>query len=751
MSLKNLIQSKTAVLSLIVLFLLFVPFLIWGNTYLAGGDDTKLYYIFPIEFLKNYAFRIVSDNTLGGAMTGYASVSYFAPVFFVIALFKLIPFVSTQMLLYGLNLALGFLGFYKLIGLWINTKDRNGFYSSTIAGLFYVTSVYLVNTLYTHQLLAMYLVSVIPFTVYFFIKGVREDNFRFIIISTFIFSLFSSTINTLPWSAASFIALLPVLLYEAFSKKKRFLQYSLLFIALSFLLNFYWIFHLIYQYIHPAGLQTMIQYYSSADFIKDNIRIITGVSQSYSPLNIPFNQMDRSFFENLSWITVIQGIFFAVIMFALIFRQKVKEADTHSYFVMLAGLLLAWFFFSPNLGQWARDTFLYLSLHVPFFTMFRNMYDKFALSLSLAYAMSLAISLQILQQRIKHRIFVALCIALLIVIGGNFVTSTQYLKKSIGDSAKSSGTFVNDFTDLAIYLKKLHDPSHVVWIPMNGPTYANIEDKYLSNHYYSGLSPLRVLSDMSDYTGRFSFITQSDLFSGDKIFALLEKKKYDAVGKILQQRNAKYIIVDHQQLPANMHAFMYGGEHEKLLAAQNSEFRKTLLGAKIKDFGKRYSLYAINPRYDNDKVYLTDSYQTFPKNFDNLQYKRIASSQYDITINNLKDEKKLVFLDPFSKDWVLSLKSNTSARSYAQGENALVYNYANGWVVSPDKIINDYGPGFYTQNSDGSINVHLQLYFQPQKYNLPIYIISLGTFIILCAIVIVGLKKQQKTVKKNEK
>src|SRR5258708_6568423 len=110
---------RVILLFFIAFLLLLIPFVLWGNTYLVGGDDTKLYYIFPLEFLSHYTFNIVSDNTLGGAMTGYASVAYFAPLFFIFYLFKLVPFVSTQMLLYGLNLAVGFLAFYKVIGLWV--------------------------------------------------------------------------------------------------------------------------------------------------------------------------------------------------------------------------------------------------------------------------------------------------------------------------------------------------------------------------------------------------------------------------------------------------------------------------------------------------------------------------------------------------------------------------------------------------------------------------------------------------------
>src|SRR5258708_14415452 len=127
------------ILFAICIILFVVPFIIWGNTYLVGGDDTRLYYVFPLQFLKNYSFNIISDNTLAGAMTGYASVAYFAPVFFTIWLFKFIPFLITQIILYVLNLALGFLFCYKLINLWTPHENNKKFAGDIIASLFYVT------------------------------------------------------------------------------------------------------------------------------------------------------------------------------------------------------------------------------------------------------------------------------------------------------------------------------------------------------------------------------------------------------------------------------------------------------------------------------------------------------------------------------------------------------------------------------------------------------------------------------------
>ena len=42
--------------------------------------------------------------------------------------------------------------------------------------------------------------------------------------------------------------------------------------------------------------------------------------------------------------------------------------------------------------------------------------------------------------------------------------------------------------------------------------------------------------------------------------------------------------------------------------------------------------------------------------------------------------------------------------------------YANGWVVDPAYVKAHYGPEYYKQNPDGSLDLNLVIYFQPQSY-----------------------------------
>ena len=177
-----------------------------------------------------------------------------------------------------------------------------------------------------------------------------------------------------------------------------------------------------------------------------------------------------------------------------------------------------------------------------------------------------------------------------------------------------------------------------------------------------------------------------------------------------------------------MTSYLYGGESRVLLAWQTDEFINGLLGKKLQDFGTRYTLYEINPRYNNDRIYLTDDYDVFPSILPNVDYEKISDSLYKIRLTNLAQAQKLVFLDTYYRDWTLYLEGS-QLKAYRKGENVPVQGFANGWEIDPNDIKRDFSEAYYSTNSDGSINLSATLYFEPEKFNKPIRNISIASFI----------------------
>lgn len=721
-----------AILTIVILVLLVTPLITQGSLYFVGGDDMRIYYLFPRQYIQNLLLNIVTDNSIGGGNMGYYPATHPIPLVSLMLLVKTFVPANTQFVMYGLNWALGFIFIFLLSGLWIERQSRINFFIRVIAGLFYIFSPFLLKTFYKHQMIVIYLIAAAPGTLYFFIKSVRERNFLYVFSSVLIFSILSTNLSSLPWTIPVFITSTPILFVEFWKAKKILMLHAVLFGISYALLNISWLYHLVYLSLNNTGLTNTLGTFSSPDFIKANIAGILGTSRHFSPLNGVINQLENGLAKNLSIVSYINLLFIVVIVGAGAFIHREKNALlTTGFIVSLLGLLVSWFLMTPNFQDWGPNSFVWLSLHVPFFTMFRNMFDKFSMPLALYYALCLAVSLSILAGRFAgKKLHLAIGIGLTATILVNASPLFQVRTEHVGVQAKLSGTFNDDFNNLAVYVSNLKNPSRILWLPLNYPSFTNVEDKYNPGHFYSGPSPLRLLSNRQDYAGQYSFITSTNIAIGDSIFPGLRDKKYAQFGRMVQLLNARYVILDKQHLPESMTSYLYGGDSRVVLKWQTEEFINGLLGKKLQDFGARYTLHEINPKYNNDRIYLTDDYEVFPNILPNVNYEKISDSSYKISLTKIKKSQKLVFLDSYYRDWTLYLVG-PQLKAYRKGKNVPVQGFANGWEIDPDEIKSNFSKGYYTTNPDGSLNLHLSLYFEPNKFNEPTRKISVASFVVL--------------------
>lgn len=713
MILRKIKNKNFLLLFLISLILILIPQLFWGKLYIVGGDDSRLYYIFPEEFFKNFVFKISSDNILGN-IAGYSPRSFLAPIIFVIVLLKQISFLNVQQLVYGLNLGLGFLFFYLFLGIWINKNINYGTYIKIIASFFYIFSTYLINTLYVNQLLAVYLVFTIPCSLYFFLKALERKNIFLLLLSSLVFSIFSSTFNTLPWSAAAFIALLPVFVYKFWEQKRIFILYFLIFFLVTILLNFHWILPLLYSYLNKTGSVSALEYYSSEQFKTSSGNLIKSVSGIFSQLNTIFNERDTTIIKDFSIFIFLKEIFILTIVFAGIY---IKKAETHLkkyYLVSLFCLLLAFFFFSPSFGNWSVNIFIFLNEKIPFFSMFRNMYDKFSFALAFSYAFAFALSAVIVAEKIKNRKYIlTFLVAVLIII---FVNARSFIFQINNDTKtfnSISGVFTKEFYNLAQYVKNTESGSRFAWIPLNYPSYAYMEDAKNKGHFYFGTSPLSILTGKLDYTGYLSFGTGFDSELGGKIFKAIEDKEYSYIGKTFQKLNINYIVDNKEKLPSEAMSFLYSGN---MLQVQDENFRNAILGKEIKNFGNTYILYEVNPTFKSNLFYLTNHIDDGYQNYKNVKFTQKSNSKYNIVLEHIKGKKLLIFQDLYNKGWMLYLNGNKKNILYQKDKNIPLHNnFANGWYIDTEHIKKQFNKEFYTENNDGSISLNLTLDYYPQK------------------------------------
>ena len=714
------------------IFILFtlIPFLLWGNLYFVGGDDSKLYYLFPFEYFKNFTLSLVSDNQLGtvGNYFSEAYISLFSLL--ILGVKNLFFFLNTQFLMFGLNLSLGFLFFYLLLGIWIKNDNWYDFWAKILASLAYTFSIFSFYTLWSSQLFSLYLVSIFPISLYLFIRAIQDNRPSFIVFNALLLTIFSVLLFSIPWVAALIIAVIPLLTYIFWQNRKRFMIVSLVLIVLIALLNFYWLFHFFYaSYNLGKGNRDIITKTVSHDTRRENEYLIKSVSKNnqivYPLLNLFHKNIQRDFGWPsynifLNWhlkLLPFNIIFPLIVILAGLFLKKTKRKYSKLYFLSLLSWLIVIFFFTVNIGGWGLNLFLWLNEHVPGFVMFRNMYDKFGLAMAFSFAFLLGVSLKIIFDQIQNRSIKTIIIILLTglvmlnakpFISGEYSRTPLWLTKN---SFTPISDFNQDFYDLLAYIKKIDTSSRFLWLPLNNANYILIHDKKLQNHYYVGVSPLQFLARKTDFNGLLSFPPDLSLQLLKNIF----KQNYKEVGLFFQRMNVKYIIVNNNASDEIKKSYLYGYySRGDLYNAQGENLKKAILGRKISDFGRQYSLYEINSDFKNEKIYLTNNLNVIPRDFLSVTYKKLASYKYEIKIKNLKGEKYLVFLDPYQRQWNLYFSKNN--RPFLTGSHEIVFDYANGWLIDPEKIKNAFPKDYYHLNSDRSIDLILTLYFKPHDY-----------------------------------
>jgi len=728
---------------IIFVAIIFIPDILWDTrgVKFIGGDDTMLYYFYPIEYIK-YLFNIISDNT-AGALSSYFSQAQFIPTVFGIFVLKKYVFFTQGMIL-GLNLAIGYLFFYHILNLFYKENK----YLNNIVSLLYPFSIFIYFTSYNSFFPSLFLISILPICIYYFLYGVITNKNIKIIISSIIFGLFSSPIINISWILAFFVCSIPILIYYGIKYRKQFLNKSVLFLCIMIGLSLFFIIPTVDSVLNKSeyDLNTINRVLSNDDTINRsyNTNLIKAVSQNNDIIYPLLGLFHKNLQEDFNWYTLnlfksyyikilfINTLVMGVIILTLLILNK-KNNKIHIYPYLILSLFLSIYFFTANVGVRGLDLFLFLNNNIPGFVMFRNMYDKFALALAFYYVLTFAIGANVLYGTIKNRFYKKLfLLSILMVTFLNiypFITGKLYQNKifrstqSINDRISD---FNQDFKDMSIYIQNMDaNTGRFLWLPMSESNYIPIWSGQI-NQYYLGQSPLLVLTGKNDFSSDMGFFITNNK---DSIVNKIKEGKFDEVAKFLQKRNVEYIILNKNLSQGIKDSYLYSNiENSDFFNIENSDFFKFIQGEKIKDFGDTYSIYKISNNFQNQKIYLKDRYEEsiFNNSLQSkINFSKKSSYEYTISIKDYNGED-IIFLEPYHQYWNLYLKGN----NIDENQN-IVYEYANQWTIDPEYIKANFDKSYYKENSDGSIDIELTLYFKPQSYFYLGIIIS-GTTLILC-------------------
>jgi hypothetical protein len=733
-NIKNFLEEKSekqiqryVVISFFIISSLALVIAAFNKTYLLGGDDSRTFYLYPVDFFNNQASHVGPDGSVSSLVNFLPPTSIAAFIFFIIFLKKIFFMVNLQMFLFVCNVIGGIVFFYYLIDYFIPGKNLTSFFAKAIGSLLYVFSIFNFYTLFNSQLISMYLISTFPLSIYLYMRSIREGKIYLLALVAIIGSIFSFFVVSLPWFLAGILAVSPFIVLFFWKQKRRFILYNLLLALMFLLLNAYWIYAIPFSLVSESSVAqgTAISSDSFRKEMAEGIISTTEINKVFFPLlnlyhyDIQANFKWAFFPIFTSWYLMLLSLNSLFIFLIILTGIKMKRDPLRRiYAVGVLSLLASIYFFTVNIGSNGTHLFLFLNDHVPGFVMFRNMYDKFGFAVAISFAVLISVCLQYFLNNEKRNfvkkgiLFVAFS---LILLNAKPFLLNDFYSLPIWTTANTYNSitgFNKDYLDLVKFIKQQDNPSRYLWLPLNRGNISQIQDPNESNHYYSGVSPLLFLSGKNDYSGVTSFEGSSN-----EITKLILDRKYTELGKLYQKFNVRYIIVNHTITSDIKQSYIC---NEKLCDSQDKKYEKAILGKKIKDFGSRYSLYEINPLFANDKLSLQGKGK--------IAYKKINSDQYTIELSSISKNSRLVFLDPYFSNWEIVSRNNYPI----QGSNHFkIYNYANAWDINTDVIRSTLPKSEYKENADGTVDISLTMQFQKHILYPIIVFVSIASYITI--------------------
>ncbi|MCX6808587.1 MAG: hypothetical protein NTW50_02885 [Candidatus Berkelbacteria bacterium] len=539
-------------------------------------------------------------------------------------------------------------------------------------------------------------------------------------------------------------ALITLILFFACNREKFSLKYLSLSYLIVFLVNLPWFSNFLIRATHVSGASSHAGSESFlAEMFASPIRIVTMVFSNATNIQYIYS---RSFLIFYGLVTL--AIIFASLYYLFFLRKKTeivpKEEDRKIVFLMFCWLI----FFCLGTGYFQKVPIPLVNAIYP---MFREI-GHFAPMVLLFEFLTFAFIFPYLPLKkvFQYGIFAII----LVFLGSNTYYFVKYLPVinyglarsdfqsflDFGSSDNSSFRvlsypFWNQYGFIAqpSVVKDGKLISNSGWDSFMG--YSGKE--YLSNYAYGGSSVNNTL--------QYNLLNNFDI-------------------KPLEERNVKYIY-DFSKF--------YESNFEKYTSVENYDWNLALIK---NDPEFENKILAANPgKISKVADGILKLNQTLPRiSGQNVTFAKINDTEYKIEIKNLSDSTALLFTNNFDKNWKLYLdKPNSLSCTNSQAENGATecldsgkfmsgdefvnyfrkpifedthsqtLGYANAWVLNKDTIAS-FGSDFYNQNSDGSINLSLTLYFKPQTPFLASLFLSILTLFLSIGYLVYTIKHKKR-------
>lgn len=739
----------------ICLLLLALPYYLFQGKLFVGGDDTRLLYSYPFEYLKHFSyFSWYNASSIGTNATH----QFLIPFLYVWDwLYQAIQNrVIISYLGFSLPLILGFCTFQLFIKSLFSIEAE--YQTEIIVGaLVYILSpIMLINQWFVF-LTAIWLLGVGPGMAYLYMRYVQTERFRYVIYGIVFSVFFSLSAFAIPWFAGM---MLPIfaggIVFLVLSSRNEIVKYMkrTIIYALSLVFSHaFWLVSFIAPYVMKDG-NSLASTYASKGFSDTFSPIVLSTARSfviYPLLNLFHRKiifdfswkMTRDFVNLYDHIFWINAIFILAIISGLIYaKQYFRLKERKIYLSIVVAFICSLYLFTVNIGP-LKDVFLAFG-KIPGFIMFRNFYDKFALGYVFLYAILVTIGLVTVRKKygkIRSIFTISLCAVVLL----NFSSVKSIVNAPLW-TTENTGRNISMPDEYLDFMKSINETisstNTIFSIPFGTSTYTTIKDQ-AEDSVYVGLSPVKLFSGVNDISGRLSF---NFLDLGDRVDTAFIERDYNMLNRILSRYAINYIFVT-KNIPSEVRSsWIYRADS---VAAQDVVFLREMTEQKV-----------LTSRYGNYELY-KNKQQTPLLSSENLTYKKLNSVTYVGELNLLNENQQMIFHDSYNAGWMIYPVKYTEpfictvanriadvaecqetfrffdvgeltyliARTLFSSTHVQSVDNTNEWTVQRSEIKN-LGASYYRESADGGVHVKFVLYYKPQLYFYIGVAISCGTLIV---------------------
>lgn len=723
-----------------------------------GGDGTRLYFYDPTSFIKNVA--LYSTAPEGKANIDPAKHAYLTYVGFL-AFIKY--FVNSPSLLIsifnGIKLSIGFLSVYFIVKELIQEDEKKSKLSielsALIAGGFYIIATgsekvifFWVKALHSHDQ-----VFLNPLIFLFLLRFLLTRNKVYlfsIVLITLLFSVDFAMISSPSFFAFYPLALLFLLLYIVFVRKRKIFIKDIV-LGLLFFLGMH-AYHILPEISSLFDKSSIIHSVIFKETVSGGVNFFDALRGEGKA---SFNLLLSSPLPIFRWTSIIAPL---VIIVAFLLQKKKKSVIILTCFFFLLTLYLV----SVNLTNIGFELYKLL-FYIPGFSMFRHFFIQWAFIFFFFYALLLGQSLAIIFEKIKPKYTKTMAASILLIfilsswnfLNGHLVDAVQWGSRDV----KTAMIMDPRYEQVLEFIRKLPDEGKILILPLTDNFNQVIFGK--NNAAYVGPSSISFLTSKKSFAGYQNFDSYPYTISED-ILKFSREKNYERLTQIFSLFNIRYIFhntdpkIYEEKFPEFPNSYMMASlpktqeEYKKFV----KEFPVSIIYEngpyQIFEFDKnvyRPEVYIPDTLYIDDMLVVLDnkevSYQsgfidketcrknqtisdfcnsTYQSPYAEITVTKNNPNDYMISITQTQSELPIlvVFQNAYNPSWKLSLANEPPIH---EGQHLLVNRYANAWLITKE-------------DRQGKTTYVLHLVLQTQKYFSYGIGITFVTLLIIFAFVI---------------